>query len=612
MKIGAQVIDENKCRFVVWAPLAGTVILETTSPAQKTFSMHRCPGGYWEIVADGISQGATYLYQIDGKQGRPDPASNFQPQGVHGPSQVINHNDFKWQDDLWKGIPLDKMIIYELHVAAFTPSGTFDAVIPRLGDLADLGINTVEIMPVCQFPGERNWGYDGVYPFSVQNSYAGPQGLKRLVDACHRHGFSVVLDVVYNHLGPEGNYLSQFAPYFTDRYHTPWGKALNFDGKDSDGVRNLFTQNALYWFKDYHIDGLRLDAIHGICDNSPKHILRELKENAEDFSRQRGRQAYLFAESDLNDVRVIREKENSGYGLDAVWCDDFHHSLHTLLTHEKGGYYADFGKAGHISKAFREGFVYSGEYSQYRKKPHGTASAEFQGDKFIVFSQNHDQIGNRMFGERLASLVDFQGLKLAAGAVLVSCCIPLLFMGEEYAERAPFLYFVDHSDKDLLTAIREGRRKEFGSFHLQGELPDPGSKETFLESKLNWDTRTLGEHRVMLDFYKQLISLRKSIPALSSLDKKAMEVSYIEDKKIIFLARWHQASMIYCIMGFNNQDLRCWIDVPEGRWEKAVDSCDERWLGKGASLPEIIEGKGEFTISPSSFALYRKQYSGVV
>jgi maltooligosyltrehalose trehalohydrolase len=358
-------------------------------------------------------------------------------------------------------------------VGTFTPEGTFEAIIPHLDELRELGITAVELMPVAQFPGTRNWGYDGVYPFAVQNSYGGPEGLKRLVNACHGRGIAVVLDVVYNHLGPEGNYLWDFGPYFTDRYKTPWGSAINFDGPHSDPVRRLFIENALYWVTEFRMDGLRIDAVHGILDFSAYPFLEELASAVHEKAERLNRRVYVIAESDLNDTRVIRSRELGGYGLDAQWNDDFHHALHTLLTEDQTGYYQDFGRLGDLVKAFREGFVCSGQYSSYRRRRHGNSSRDIPAGCFVVFAQNHDQVGNRMRGERLSQLVCRERMKLAAGVVFLSPFIPLLFMGEEYGETAPFPYFISHSDADLVEAVRRGRREEFAAFGWSQEPPDP-------------------------------------------------------------------------------------------------------------------------------------------
>ena len=446
--------------------------------------MARRRRGYHEVLVDGVEPGTLYRYRLDGTLERPDPASRCQPEDVHGPSQVVDSH-FDWDDSAWCGIPLREYILYELHVGTFTPEGTFEAIIPYLPELKALGITAIELMPIAQFPGQRNWGYDGVYPFAVQHSYGGPDGLKRLVQACHRHGLAVVLDVVYNHLGPDGNYLGDYGPYFTERYKTPWGGALNFDGPYSDEVRRFFIDNALFWVTEFRIDALRLDAVHAILDHSAQPFLQELGLALQARAEHMNRRIYAIAESALNDTRIIRSRELGGYGLDAQWNDDFHHALRVLLTDDRGGYYQDFGELGHLAKAFREGFVYAGDYSAYRRRRHGHSSRHMPAQQFVVFAQNHDQVGNRMFGERLSQLVSLEALKLAASAVLLSPFIPLLFMGEEYGEVAPFQYFISHLDPQLVDAVRRGRREEFAAFAWQGEPPDPQDIATFQRAKLD-------------------------------------------------------------------------------------------------------------------------------
>lgn len=612
MKIGANYLGNKRCEFVVWAPFLKRVELRLTAPVWSNHGwpphipMEKDDNGYWKKVVENISPGALYFYRLEEERNRPDPASHFQPQGVHGPSQVVNHRLFNWQDDGWKGIPLSQMIIYEIHVGTFTPEGKFISIIPRLDEIRDLGANTIEIMPIAQFPGERNWGYDGVCYFAVQNSYSGPEGLKTFVNECHKNGIAVALDVVYNHFGPEGNYLSEFGPYFTDKYKTPWGKAINFDGSYSDEVRNFFIENTLYWFKNYHIDVLRLDAIHAIFDMSAKPFLEELSERVENFSKREERKFYLIAESDLNDVRVIKPREMGGYGMGAQWSDDFHHSLHVLLTEEDSGYYVDFGRVEDLVKSLKEGFVYSGRYSGYRKKRRGNSSKDRPAEQFIVFSQNHDQVGNRMLGERISKLIHFEGLKLAAGVVLLSPYIPLIFMGEEYGEESPFLYFVSHSDLDLIEAVRKGRKEEFEFFNRKEEPPDPQSVETFLLSKLNWEKRKEGKHKVLLDFYKNLIGLRKSVLALSSLDKNNLDVSGLEEERVIFMRRWKNSSNIFSIFNFNKSDARVRISVPDGRWKKILDSSEEIWNGPGTSIPEVLNSGDEINIHGISLAVYER------
>ena len=364
MKIGANYLGNGECEFVVWAPFLESVELKIvgakgTSPI--ILPMKKDKLGYWRKVQNELSPETLYLYILDGEKERPDPASNFQPVGVHGPSQVIDHNSFTWGEASWSGINITEMIIYEVHVGTFTPDGTFEALLMRLDEIRDVGINTIELMPVAQFPGERNWGYDGVFSYSPQNSYGGPEGLKGLIDECHKKGMAVILDVVYNHLGPEGNYLMEFGPYFTRKYNAPWGVAINFDNAYSDEVRNFFIQNSIYWFDNFHVDGLRLDAIHSIYDMSSKHILEEISERVKEFSSYEGKRFYLIAESALNDTRIIKSRDQRGYEIEAQWSDDLHHSLHALLTGETNGYYIDFGCIKHLVKSLEEGFVYSGQ-----------------------------------------------------------------------------------------------------------------------------------------------------------------------------------------------------------------------------------------------------------
>lgn len=604
IKIAAQYLGDGRCEFILWAPFLKNVQLKIVSPEKCIVQMEKDSKGYWKKIVEGITPGTLYFYFLNEQFERPDPASNYQPQGVHGPSQVVDHKSFNWEDERWRGIPLSEMIIYELHVGTFTPEGTFDAVMTRLRDIKDTGINAIEIMPVAQFPGNRNWGYDGTYPFAVQNSYGGPVGLKRLVNECHKLGMAVILDVVYNHLGPEGNYLCEFGPYFTDKYKTPWGMAINFDDAYSNEVRNFFIQNALHWLKNYHIDALRIDAIHGISDSSAKPFLQELAEKVEEFSSYKGRIYYLIAESDLNDSKIIKPKEIGGFGFDAQWCDDFHQALHTLVTGERNGYYIDFGSVEHLKKSIKEGFVYSGQYSEYRKRNHGNSSKERPSSQFIVFSQNHDQVGNRMFGERLSNLVSFESLKLIAATVLLSPYIPLLFMGEEYGEDAPFLYFVSHSDKDLIEAVRKGRKEEFKTFEWKDEPPDPQSVETFMKSKINWEKRNKGNYNVLLNFYKSLIKLRKEIPALSSLDRESLELYGFGEEKLLLISRWKEESHIFIMLNFEDNDRKIKFHLPEGIWKKILDSSDIIWNGPGTLLPERLIEHSEIVLRAQSVAVY--------
>jgi maltooligosyltrehalose trehalohydrolase len=606
---GTDYQGNGNCVFTVWAPLLKTVALKIVTPEERLIPMQQDARGYWRVEVEGVLPGARYLYHLEAGKDRPDPASRHQPEGVHGPSEVVDPAEFAWEDDGWMGLPLKDFIIYELHVGTFTKEGTFEALMARLDYLKDLGITAVELMPVAQFPGTRNWGYDGVYPFAAQNSYGGPEGLKRFVNACHGRELAVILDVVCNHLGPEGNYLRDFGPYFTDKYKSPWGDAVNFDGPYSDEVRNYFIASALHWITEYHIDALRIDAIHGIFDFSAKHFLQELGEAVHLEAEALDRNVYVIPESELNDSRVISPAEHGGYGLDAQWNDDFHHALHTLLTGERTGYYEDFGKIGHLEKALREGFVYSGQYSPFRKRGHGSDSRDRPAHQFVVFSQNHDQVGNRMLGDRLTKLASFEALKLAAGTVILSPNIPLLFMGEEYGEEAPFLYFVSHSDTNLIEAVRQGRKEEFKAFCWEGDVPDPQDEHTFLNSTLDAELRQHRMHGVLLEFYKRLIHLRKEIAALRSLNKKNMEVKGCEEEKTLYVRRWFEDDDTFSLYNFLEHPVPVSVTLPQGSWVKVLDSSDKAWCGTGSAAESSIESQGKsvcIRLSSQSFILYRK------
>jgi maltooligosyltrehalose trehalohydrolase len=515
---------------------------------------------------------------------------------------------FAWDDQGWFGLPLKDYVLYELHVGTFSAPGTFEGVIPHLDELKELGITALELMPVAQFPGNRNWGYDGVYPFAAQDSYGGPTGFKTLVNACHQKGLAVVLDVVYNHLGPEGNYLRDFGPYFTDRYKTPWGEAVNFDGAHSDEVRRFFIGNALSWITGFHVDALRLDAIHAILDFSAQPFLEDLALAVKEWAERLNRRVHLIAESDLNDTRPIRPRELGGYGLDAQWNDDFHHAVHTLLTGEQTGYYCDFGRVRDLAKAWRNGYIYSGEHSPYRRRRHGNPSRNVPAHGFVVFSQNHDQVGNRMLGERLGSLVPWEGLKMAAGAVLLSPFIPLLFMGEEYGETAPFQYFISHSDPEPVEAVRRGRREEFRAFQWKGEIPDPQSEETFLRCKLNHNLRREEGHRILREFYRELIRLRNRLSPLAFLSKEHLEALVLEKEKVLWVRRWRGEEEVFMAFNFGQSRVSVGLPVPEGSWRKEIDSEDEEWKGRGSLNPGLIHFQGQVSLvlHPRAFVLFSR------
>ncbi len=604
--LGCTRIGGDRYEFLVWAPRAEKVEVHIVSPAERFIEMRPAARGYHHAVIEGLKPGDRYFYRFGGDADRPDPASRLQPD-VHGPSEIPDLR-FDWSDSSWKSLPLEKYILYELHVGTFTPEGTLDAVIPRLSDLKDLGVTSIELMPLAQFPGARNWGYDGVYPYAVHTAYGGSLALKRLVNACHELGLAVTLDVVYNHLGPEGNYVSSFGPYFTDHYKTPWGDALNFDLQQSDEVRRYFIDNALYWITEFHIDALRLDAVHAIIDSSALPFVEQLALAVHERARELDREVQVIAESDRNDSRITRDVEKGGWGLDGSWNDDIHHAVHVLLTGEQTGYYADFGGIGRLAQGLQEGFVYSGQYSAYRQRSHGNSARDLPGKRFVVFSQNHDQVGNRMLGERLASLVSFESLKLAAGAILLSPFVPLIFMGEEYGEKAPFLYFVNHSDPALIEAVRKGRADEFRAFRWEGEPIDPQSEETFARCKLRWDERNKGEHGILRAFYKELLRLRREVPAFASLDMQGLRAIPSENRNVLSVRRPHELGEVVSAFHFGVEPAQVSFPAPRGSWTKLIDSAEKRWSGPGSPAPAKIDSQGEISLAirPKSFVAYAK------
>jgi len=607
-KIGAEYTGAGVI-FTVWAPLAKQVKVDIQTPIEQSISLEKDALGYWTKEVEGLPPGTRYFFNLDNEKKRPDPASQSQPEGVHGPSEVVNHGNFTWTDQAWKGIALRDMIIYELHVGTFSPEGTFDGVITKLPYLLDLGINAIEIMPIAQFPGNRNWGYDGVFPFAVQDSYGGVEGLKRLVDACHRVGIAVVLDVVYNHMGPEGNYLNDYGPYFTDKYCTPWGSALNFDDAHCDAVRNFFLQNARMWFRDFHLDALRLDAVHAIKDFSARHFLLELSDQTRALGQELNRELVLIAECDLNDPKFINPKEQGGFALHGQWIDEFHHSLHALVTGELDGYYSDFGTLEHLRKAFADSFVYTGEYSEHRKKTFGAYPEHNSYSQFVVFAQNHDHIGNRMRGDRLSETLDFEQLKLVAGTYLISPYVPLVFMGEEYGEDRPFTYFISHTDADLVEAVRQGRKREFAYFHRgEGAVPDPYSEEVFQACKLNWNFSEDKQKKTLFDFYKQLIRFRKSNPAFRIDQRGTVKVQSDEAQRLITLERFEsregQKSLFLAVLNYGSEDARVNVQTGHGNWKKFLDSADARWQGPGSQTPENAQAGELISVRSHSFVIY--------
>ena len=523
----------GQAEILLWAPKAKQVSIINEN--NESIDLNIADFGYWKLSTNKFKHLDKYKFQIDNTVVA-DPASLSQPNDVHGYSQCIDLKNYEWKDSLWKNIPLRDYIIYEIHTGTFSSSGTFNGIIERLDHLAQLGITAIEIMPVAEFPGGRNWGYDGVFPYAVEHSYGGAFALMKLVDACHSRNIAVILDVVYNHVGPEGNYLNEFGPYFTDKYKTPWGKAINFDDAYCDGVRNFFIENALMWFRDFHIDALRLDAVHAIYDFSAIHILKEINHATDLLKAESGKAHYVIVECDLNDKKYIDRFESGGYGCDAQWNDEFHHALRVTAGQEKTGYYSDFNGVEDLAKSYEDAYVYDGQFSKQRSKSFGIKT-DNPGQQFIVFSQNHDQTGNRLLGERNSVLYSSNMCKVLALAVMASPFIPLLFMGEEWGETNPFQYFVSHSDPDLINAVREGRKKEFSSFNFSGDAPDPIASETFEGSGLQWSLLNNPKHHSMFHFYKKLIHIRKKYFSLSEKDRQELSTKYFSSMNSLMIIR---------------------------------------------------------------------------
>ncbi|HEV7614378.1 MAG TPA: malto-oligosyltrehalose trehalohydrolase [Steroidobacteraceae bacterium] len=586
----------------VWAPSAKTVELVTP---QRRIALHRANAnadsarpadtargaegvGYWqgEIDASLVQDG--YRYSIDGGAAVPDPRSMWQPDGVHGPSRRVDLSRLRTAEPRapqFEAKPLCDAVIYELHVGTFTPDGTYAGAQAKLPHLVQLGVTHIELMPLATFPGRRGWGYDGVDLYAPFPAYGTPQELASFIDACHAEGLGVLLDVVYNHLGPDGNHLAQYGPYFTDRYKTGWGEAINYDGPYSDGVRRFVIDNALMWLRDYGFDGLRLDAVHAIFSFDAVHVLEELAICVRQLGESLGRNFVLIAESDLNDPRLVRSSAQGGFGLDAHWADDFHHAVHRFFTGETDGYYADFGGLQDVASALRDGYVYQGQYSPYRRRRHGRAPTGIAAHQLVVSSQNHDQIGNRAQGERLSMLLAEPQLKAIAALTLLSPFVPLLFQGEEWAASTPFLYFTDHENTELGRLVAEGRSREFSGFRWQGEVPNPQELETFTRSKLEWSELAEWPHAEMLGWYRQLIRLRHT-----NNNRARSKAAVKTDPQAGWLRFMH--GDLLCVFNFAATAQR--VPMPGGEWEL------ELWS-------TMKEGKPPREAPPQATLIYRRR-----
>jgi maltooligosyltrehalose trehalohydrolase len=574
--------DEAMQGFRVWAPKANRVRVEVNG---QLCGMEREDGGWWIAEVDAAGAGSDYAYFIDKEDlALPDPRSTRQPRGVHGASHVVDLAAFAWSDAGWQAPPLKSGVVYELHVGTFTPEGTLDAARAKLDWLRELGVTHVQLMPVAAFPGKQGWGYDGVDLFAVHEPYGGPEALQRFVDACHRQGMAVLMDVVYNHLGPSGNYLGKFGPYFTKAHHTPWGDAVNLEDAGSHEVRRFFCDNARMWLRDFHCDGLRLDAVHAYTDRSAIHFMEQIGTEVRALEAETGRHYVVIAESDLNDPRVVTPIQAGGHGLDAQWSDDFHHALFAALTGERGGYYADFGSLADLGKALREAFVYDGRYSGYRDRVHGRPALGLEGWRFLGYSQTHDQIGNRAKGERLAHLVSAGRAKIAAAMTMTAPFVPMIFQGEEWAASTPFQYFTDH-DPELGKLVSEGRRREFEAFGWDAsEVPDPQASETYERSKLRWEERSEGAHAEMTVWYRALIALRREMPELTDGNLGAVRVRWSEREQ------WFAMERGRVTVAFSLAPRPVIVDVPADAHVR---------LGSGCTAA----GDGTVTLEPDGVAV---------
>ena len=523
--------------FGVWAPAAERVELEVAGGRRP---MAPAAGqGWWQAELPAAGHDVDYAFRLDGGEPLPDPRSPRQPFGSQGVSRTYDHSAFRWTDRGWRGGPLHGSVIYELHIGTFTPEGTFDAAARRLDHLRDLGVDTVELMPVAAFPGSHGWGYDGINLWAVHEPYGGPDGLKRFVDACHARRLAVFLDVVYNHAGV-GNRLAAFGPYFTDAHVTPWGPAVNLDQPGSDEVRDFLIGNALMWLRDFHLDGLRLDAVHALEDRRALHFLEELAAEVQALAALLNRELVLIAESDANDPRLVTSREAGGYGLAAQWSDDFHHAVHAAVTGERQGYYGDFGSLAALAKTLTRVFFHDGVWSAFRGRTHGRQVDVFRvpAHRFLGYLQDHDQVGNRAAGDRISAAVPSDLVKVGAGLILTAPYTPMLFMGEEWGASTPWQYFTDHTDPGLARAVTEGRRAEFADFGWgAADVPDPQDEATFQRSKLDWPELERGCHAELLQWYRELIALRRARPELTDPRLARVQVDYDEAERWLVVRR---------------------------------------------------------------------------
>ena len=631
LPIGATITPAGT-RFRVWAERAQQVdvVLYQGDQPGDSYAMQPTGAGYYELLLPNVGAGTQYMYRLDGATNRPDPVSRFQPLGVHGPTQVVDPAVFSWNDSDWRGLALEDAVIYELHIGTFTPEGTFDSAIEKLDQLVELGVSAIEIMPVADFPGRWNWGYDGVSLFAPSRAYGGPEALRRLVDAAHKRGLAVVLDVVYNHFGPDGNYLRDFSlHYFTHKHTTPWGDALNFDDVEAEHVRSFFTSNACYWANEYHLDGLRLDATHAIKDDSPTHILAEIAASVR-ASLPVDRQFLLIAEDERNEPGLVRgrgdiatrrpddpasaterspqslelsrQPPTPNYGLDALWADDFHHQVRVALTGEQEGYFGDYsGSVKDLVATLRQGWFYTGQQSQNLGAARGAPADDVAPPAFVYHIQNHDQVGNRAIGDRLSSAVSLEAYRAATVLLLCTPYLPMLWQGQEWAASTPFLFFTDHN-AELGRLITEGRRREFERFAaFAGEqVPDPQAESTFLESKLNWAEREQPPHDGILQLYHDLLHLRRRAPALQTRSRDSFDVEAIGEDGLMITQRGDDQTLLFVInlRGKHNYTL------PVPHWNVVLSSEEARY--GGANSTQLLQNAASFE-GPGALALQAVQ-----
>lgn len=577
----------------MWAPYAKEVVLDL---AGQTVPLEPALHG-WHTVRTEASHGHGYGYRLDGGPLRPDPASRWQPEGVHGPSRLYAAPPVR---DGFRAVPISSAVIYELHIGTLTDQGTFDAAAQRFAPLAELGVTHVEVMPVNAFNGTHGWGYDGVAWYAAHEPYGGPEGFRRFVEAAHAAGLAVVLDVVYNHLGPSGNYLPEFGPYVTDRYRTPWGDALNLDGADSDPVRDLIVGNALYWLGEFGVDGLRLDAVHGLVDGSAVHILAELRDAVAALSVAQGRPLQLIAESDRSDPQTVRDREVGGLGLDAQWADDLHHAIHTAVTGERDGYYVDYAGLPDVAEQYRRGFLYDGRYSVYRRRTVGAPLGDVPGYRLVTHIQNHDQIGNRATGDRLTTLVDPELVEIAAVLLCASPTTPMLFMGEEYGETNPFQYFTSHPEPELADAVRTGRREEFAAFasFTGTEVPDPQDPATFERSRLTWAAADSAEGQARRDLWRRLLQLRREVPALGNGRRDLVEILTVDEERLAVVRRADDGSAVLVLANLSDQHWH--VSLPDAQWHLL--------LATGGAPPDPV-GDHELRVTSRSASVWSMDLS---